>query len=143
MAATLVARLNELLEAERAGVEVMSRLLAEAPAGRDDALRAAFEHVRDDEAWSCAGLARAIDRLGGPRSSATGDFTAKVFALATLPDRLAMLNRGQRWVMRRLEQLGGEKLDEDTVTFLREMHARHARNVATCDELVARLAATR
>ena len=54
---TTVDRLNEILEAERAGVETLSRLFPEA---RTPEMRKLFEQVRDDEAWSCAGLARSI-----------------------------------------------------------------------------------
>ena len=52
---TAIDRLNELLEAERAGVDTLSRLFPEAPSPEMQTL---FEQVRDDEAWSCAGLVR-------------------------------------------------------------------------------------
>ena len=57
---TTIGQLNELLEAERAGVEAMSWLMAAAPTRE---LRAFLENGRDDEAWSCAGLAGAINTV--------------------------------------------------------------------------------
>jgi hypothetical protein len=52
---TAIDRLNELLEAERAGVDTLSRLFPEA---RSPEMQKLFEEVRNDEAWSCAGLVR-------------------------------------------------------------------------------------
>lgn len=54
--------MNELLKAERAGVETLSKLLLES---RSPEMRKLFEQVRDDEAWPCAGLAHSIKTLGG------------------------------------------------------------------------------
>jgi hypothetical protein len=126
----VVAALNELLEAERAGVAVMSRLLADASTAE---LQQLFSGVRDDEAWSCAGLAKAITRLGGPLSSAKGDFAEKVFALDGLHARLRLLNRGQAWVAKRLDRLLEQGLDTETTEFLRAMRDVHVANIASCE----------
>ena len=131
-------RLNELLLAERAGVETLSRLVE--TASTPD-LRTLFEAVRDDEAWSCAGLAKVIKRLGGVMSTGKGDFAEKVMAEPTLPARLRLLNRGQGWVVKRLTALLDRDLDGETRPFLEEMRAVHARNIAACDAVVARLEA--
>lgn len=133
---TAVERLNELLEAERAGVDTLSRLIPEAP---DAPAKRLFEEVRDDEAWSCAGLARAIRTLGGVMSEARGDFAAKVMAEPTLGARLALLNRGQGWVAKRLDGLIGEALPDEVTAFLVEMKRRHLVNIEACDRLAARL----
>jgi hypothetical protein len=129
----VIAALNELLEAERAGVEVMSRLLAEAPT---DELRQLFARVRDDEAWSCAGLAAAVTRLGARISSGKGDFAARVFAVAGLPARIRLLNRGQAWVARRLDRLLEQPLDQETASFLRAMRDTHVTNIESCERLL-------
>src|SRR5437870_6721933 len=130
--ATVVDRLNELLEAERAGVEALSRLIPEAP---DADARRLFESVRDDEAWSCAGLVRAIHALDGVMSEARGDFAAKVMAEPTLATRLKLLNRGQGWVAKRLDGLVGEPVPQDVTEFLIEMKRRHLANIQACDRL--------
>ena len=130
--------LNELLEAERAGVETLSRLVQVASAPK---LRRLLEGARDDEAWSCAGLAEAIKRRGGSMSTRKGDFADKVMGEPSLPARLRLLNRGQGWVVKRLDGLLGVDLGEETGTFLRQMRAVHVRNIDACDAVVARLEA--
>jgi len=129
---TTVDRLNEILEAERAGVETLSRLFPEA---RTPEMRKLFEQVRDDEAWSCAGLARSIKTLGGVMSEKKGDFAEKVMAEPTLSARLKFLNRGQMWVVKRLDALLGETLPQSVSEFLAEMKTRHLANIAACDKL--------
>ena len=54
---TAIDRLNELLEAERAGVDTLSHLF---PMARNPVMQKLFEEVSNDEAWSCAGLVRSI-----------------------------------------------------------------------------------
>ena len=129
---TTVDRLNELLGAERAGVETLSRLFPEA---RTPEMRELFEQVRDDEAWSCAGLARSIKTLGAVMSEKKGDFAEKVMAEPTLAARLKLLNRGQMWVVKRLDALWGETLPAPVSEFLAEMKTRHLANIAACDKL--------
>ncbi len=131
-----VARLNELLSAERAGVETLSRLLPLAPDAEAGRL---FEGVRDDEAWSCAGLVRAIRELGAEPTAEKGDFAGKVMAPPTLAAKLALLNRGQEWVTKRLDALVAAGLSAASTAFLTEMRARHLRNIEACDRLVKRL----
>lgn len=132
-----IERLNELLEAERAGVETMSHLIEVAITLE---MRKLFEGIRDDEAWSCAGLASAIRRQRGRMSETKGDFAEKVMAEPTLPDRLRMLNRGQGWVVKRLDAPLEKELDEESEAFLRQMRAVHVRNIERCDGLIAELA---
>jgi hypothetical protein len=79
-----VARLNELLEAERAGVETLQALIKTVPKGY---FRNHLVKIEADEAYFCAVLERAVRAAGGQPSRATGDFAAKVLALDTLVDR--------------------------------------------------------
>ena len=136
---TVVDRLNELLEAERAGVETLSRLCPEA---RSPEMRTLFEAVRSDEAWSCAGLARSIKTLGGVMSEKKGDFADKVASEPTLAARLQLLNRGQGWVVKRIDGLLGETLVESVSAFLEEMKVRHMANIEACDRLAESLDVT-
>jgi nitronate monooxygenase len=130
-------RLNELLEAERAGVDTLSRLFPEA---RSPEMQKLFEDVRDDEAWSCAGLVRSIKTLGGDISDKKGDFADKVMNEPTLAARLRLLNRGQGWVVKRLDGLLGEGLPEAVAGFLQEMKTRHVGNIEACERLAKSLA---
>ena len=133
---TLVDRLNELLEAERAGVETLTLLWLEA---RPPETRKLFEEVRDGEAWSCAGLVRSIRQLGGVMSDGTGDFAKKVMSEPSLAGRLCLLNRGQGWVVKRLDGLLGEPLPATVREFLEEMKARHVANIGACERLAESL----
>jgi nitronate monooxygenase len=133
---TTVDRLNELLEAERAGVETLSRLFPEA---HSPEMQKLFEGVRNDEAWACAGLVRSIKTLGGVTSEQKGDFAEKVMREPTLAARLRFLNRGQGWVVKRLDALTREPLPESVGEFLEEMKARHVTNIEACERLAESL----
>jgi hypothetical protein len=133
---TAIDRLNELLEAERAGVDTLSRLFPEA---RGPEMQKLFEEVRNDEAWSCAGLVRSIQTMGGAISEKKGDFAEKVMREPTLAARLRFLNRGQGWVVKRLDGLLGENLPESVGGFLEEMKTRHIANIEACERLAESL----
>ena len=136
MALTAIDRLNELLEAERAGVDTLSRLFPEA---RSPEMQRLFEEVRNDEAWSCAGLVRSLKTLGGTISEKRGDFAEKVKGEPTLAARLRLLNRGQGWVVKRLDGLLAEALPASVSEFLEEMKARHVTNIEACTRLAESL----
>jgi len=129
MGQEIVQRLNELLEAERAGVEVCAALAEAVPE-----LKPELDHLKKDEAWSYAGLHRRIVALGGAPSQKKGDFAQKVMALKGLVERLQLLSRGQRWVMKRIDALLEGWLDQETRTFLEEMQEIHRVNVDWCDQ---------
>jgi hypothetical protein len=133
---TVIDRLNELLEAERAGVDTLSRLFPEA---RGPEMQKLFEEVRNDEAWSCAGLVRSIKTMGGTISEKKGDFAEKVMREPTLAARLRLLNRGQGWVVKRLDGLLGETLAASVLGFLEEMKTRHITNIDACERLAESL----
>ena len=133
---TAIDRLNELLEAERAGVDTLSRLFPEA---RSPEMQKLFEEVRNDEAWSCAGLVRSIKAMGGSISEKKGDFAEKVMSEPTLTARLRLLNRGQGWVVKRLDGLLGETLPASVESFLEEMKTRHLGNIEACERLAESL----
>ena len=78
-------------------------------------------------------LSGRIEELGGQPTEVTGDFFEKVAAKEGLEARLSFLNRGQEWVVRKLEEIiptlpsGGLRDD------LAEMLRRHHVNIADCD----------
>jgi nitronate monooxygenase len=100
--APVIARLDELLEAERAGARVTLRSAAQA---QDGDMRELIEAVHRDEVKWCAMLMRAIRSLQGTPSSRTGAFYDKAMAFEVLDERLAFLNRGQGWVVKKLREL--------------------------------------
>jgi len=122
----LLAALDELLEAERAGACVALLTVKDASATLAPLVRA----IQHDEARWCALLTRSIQHLGGMPSRRTGDFYAKAMAIDDLPARLAFLNRGQRWVVRRLQALLPRLGDTPLQAELRAMLAAHEANIA-------------
>jgi len=126
----IVAALNELLEAERAGARVALRSRA---AAQDDAAEALLAAIQRDEARWCAVLTRAIHALDGTPSPRTGAFLDKALAIPELPARLAFLNRGQGWVVRKLTDLLPRIRDDELHAALRAMLDAHAHNIGTVE----------
>ena len=136
--AEIIARLNELLEAERAGVEAAAVLQHADVKGITDT---ELKKFGEDEASACAGLHRAILRYGGQPSTETGDFGRKVAALKTEGERLSLMARGQAWVAKRLDVLLGMPLDPETQAFLLEMREEHLENIDACNRRAEELSA--
>jgi nitronate monooxygenase len=133
-----ISRLNELLEAERAGVEVGAFLKQNLPKGY---FRNHLTKIEADEAVSCAVLERAVRSLGGEPSKGQNDFAQKVAALPTLAERLDLLARGQAWVVKRVDVLLAEELPDEALAELRDMRREHVENIDWCNEQVRELGA--
>lgn len=129
----LLAALNELLEAERAGARVMLHTARDV----EDGLRPLARDIQHDEAHWCDVLARAIHALSGTPSRETGAFLGKALAIEDPRERLAFVNRGQGWVVRRLDALLPLVTDDSLRAPLEEMRAAHQRNI---DRVAAQLA---
>jgi hypothetical protein len=127
----IAAFLNELLEAERAGTGVALKS-GEAAAGTKfaDLLR----DVHHDEARWCAMLLKQIKVLGVPASTKIGAFQEKAMAIEGLPDRIAFLNRGQGWVVRKLKEMMPKVRDDALHRDLAEMLQSHEVNIARASE---------
>ncbi len=125
----IIDRLNELLEAEWAGVEVAVKLAsAEWQSYTPEDLR----KFSEDEGWACSELRRAIVRHGGIPSPKMGGFAEKVLTLENEGERLELLIRGQMWVVKRIDQLLAMDLDPQTRAFLEEMREQHLENAHRC-----------
>lgn len=98
----LVAALDELLSAERAGVQVAKASLDEA---RNDLQRTVLTQVHRGEADSCKRLRDCLLLLGAEPGHERGAFYEKCMAIPDLGARLALVDRGQQWVIRKLEAL--------------------------------------
>jgi uncharacterized protein DUF6306 len=134
----IVSLLNDLLEAERAGVEAAAALRQ---TSGGDMTAAELDKFADDEASACAGLHRAILRYGGQPSDRTGDFGRRIAALQDEGDRLNLMARGQAWVVKRLDGLLSMPLDTETRIFLAEMRAQHLENIDACNRRAEDLSA--
>ena len=122
----LVACLNELLEAERAGARVT---LETARATGNPAIAELMRHIQQDEARWCAMLLRRIKGLGGIASPRMGGFYAKAMAIDDLAARIAFLNRGQGWVVRKLGDIIPKVRDAALHEDLNHMLSSHIANI--------------
>lgn len=118
--------LNRLLEAEKSGVVTLEYLLKAYPS---EGLEAPMQQVKEDEAWSCSGLIHAIQREGGTLGKQIGDFADKVKSLPSLREKLELLNKGQAWVARKIDEALSYGMDSKTREFLVEMKRRHEQNI--------------
>jgi len=127
----LVAFLNELLEAERAGTGVALKS-GQTAAGTTfaDLLR----DVHHDEARWCAMLLRQLKALGVPASTKIGAFQEKALAIEGLTERMAFLNRGQGWVVRKLKEMMPKVRDDALHRDLADMLESHEANIERASE---------
>ena len=126
----MLVALNELLEAERAGARVAMETARDMP---PCALTTLVQDVHKDEVRWCSMLMRAIKTLEGTASSATGAFWGKAMAIPDLEQRLDFLNRGQAWVVRRLEALIPRIQDAQIRADLALMLDAHRSNIKRVD----------
>jgi nitronate monooxygenase len=122
----LLTALNELLEAERAGAQVTSQTAA---AMTDTPVKALVTSICRDETRWCNVLTKAILSLHGTPTRRTGAFYEKAMIIGDLPQRMAFLNRGQEWVVRKLQTLLPGIRDERIQNDLAAMLASHEANI--------------
>ncbi|HZP45539.1 MAG TPA: DUF6306 domain-containing protein [Candidatus Binataceae bacterium] len=126
--------LNTLGEAERAGGRVLHELTA-LPQSLE--LREMLKKVGHDEGYYAGELAAHVRRLGGTPSNKTGDFVEKVRAVPDLKGKLELLNRGQRWVIRKINEQLPAVADETLHAFLKVMADGHEVNIGALDKALA------
>jgi hypothetical protein len=129
----LVAFLNELLEAERAGARVTRESAAAAGIGP---LAELLRAIHRDEARWCAMLSRHLRALGARPSRAVGAFYDKALLVADLGERVALLNRGQGWVARKLREILPRVLDPSLRADLTAMLVSHEANISRASDVV-------
>lgn len=127
--------LNTLLEAERAGAKGASAMRPEHE--NIGPLSTTMRDVARDEARFCAMLAGHIERLGGTPSQKTGAFFEKLMAIDGDAEKVAFLNRGQGWVVRKLQEALPKIQDDRLHRDLDDMLRVHERNIAACERIVA------
>lgn len=132
----VLAFLNELLEAERAGARVT---LETARAADNNPTAELMRTIQRDEARWCAMLARHIKALGAAPSPNVGAFYTKAMAIADLGERIAFLNRGQGWVARKLREMLPRLRDDRLHAELAKMLRSHEANIALANEIATRV----
>jgi hypothetical protein len=131
MDAQLEGFLNALGEAERAGGRVLHELTQMA---KSPELRELLKKVGHDEGYYAGELSAQVRRLGGAPSNQTGDFVEKVRAVTDFRGKLELLNRGQRWVIRKIEENLPGLNDADLRAFLDLMAKGHYQNIGALDD---------
>ncbi|WP_220463765.1 nitronate monooxygenase [Sediminihaliea albiluteola] len=98
----VIAALLELLAAERAGARVAAACQAIA---YDQESRTELRQLHKQEVTCCRALLRCLAHLDAKPGNAVGDFYGKVMALESFEERMALIEKGQRWVFRRVVKL--------------------------------------
>ena len=123
--------LNALGDAERAGGRVLHELTEQAASLE---LRELLRKVSHDEGYYAGELGHHVRRLGGNASNKTGDFVEKVRAVADFRGKLELLNRGQRWVIRKINENLAAISDPQLKAFLVVMAKGHEMNIGALEQ---------
>lgn len=127
----LINALNELLEAERAGAR--STLETIPQVSSKDLANLVLEIQQDEVRW-CKMLINSIHSLEHEPSRKTGQFYEKVMAISNLQERLIFINRGQSWVVKRLEKLIPKVIDQNIKKGLEQMLEAHKVNIKKVED---------
>jgi len=137
---SLIAELNTLLEAERAGARVAAHLVSDAERPELKALARVIQ--RDEVRW-CKMLIGALQTLEATPSKDVGGFYDKAMAIPDVEARFILVNRGQAWVVRKLKTLlpkvRADRLRADLIGML----AAHDHNISQAESTLAGLAEAR
>lgn len=123
--------LNALLEAERAGARVLAVLRDSVEVSSP--LHALLKALQKDEGANAVLLYQTLRRLGGAASHETGAFVGKTLAIDGLAARLNFVNKGQAWVVRKIDELLPAITDAYARTMLEEMRRSHVANIDACE----------
>ena len=125
----MIERMQELLVAERAGVKCLLAMAQEAPPGEKKEFLTA---LRNDEGRFCAGLYRFLQERGVSPRPGAGPFADKVLALPLDEERLALLIKGQAWVVRKIDELPEPEMTPGEKAFFADMREAHVVNIEAC-----------
>jgi nitronate monooxygenase len=129
---TLVDRMQELLEAERAGVKCLDAMADHAS---DMGKKELFTLFRNDEGKFCASLFRLIQARGAVPTKNMGAFADKVLALPTEAEQVALLIKGQAWVVRKIDEIPPAEMTAEEKAFFADMREVHVVNIDKCKKL--------
>lgn len=125
----MIDRMQELLEAERAGVRCLAAMADAAPEGEKKDF---LIFLRNDEGRFCAGLHDLITARGASPHDRVGAFAEKVLALEGEAERLALLIKGQAWVVRKIDEIPTAEMTPAEKSFFDDMHKAHVVNIEAC-----------
>jgi Domain of unknown function (DUF6306) len=119
---------NMLLEAERAGVAVLSELNMQT---EDRRLKPILKKFLRDEGVNCRILISLIHDQNAKPSDKTGTFVDKIHALDNLDEKIQLLIRGQAWVARKIKEFRFNLPAGSPYWFLEAIRVQHDENVDT------------
>jgi nitronate monooxygenase len=125
---TLLDFYNMLLEAERAGVTVLSEMNKQVENQR---LKPILEKFLRDEGVNCRILVSLIHDLNAKPSDKTGAFVDKIRALDDLDEKIQLLIRGQAWVARKIREFQSHLPIGSAYLFMDAIKVQHEENVDT------------
>ncbi|MGZ9138100.1 MAG: DUF6306 domain-containing protein, partial [Candidatus Deferrimicrobiaceae bacterium] len=131
---TLIDRMQELLEAERAGVKCLEVMADHAS---DMEKKELFSLFRNDEGKFCAGLFRWLQARGAVPTKNIGAFAEKVIALPTETEQVALLIKGQGWVVRKIDEIPPAEMNAEEKAFFADMKEVHVVNIEKCKKYVS------
>jgi len=131
---TLIDRMQELLEAERAGVKCLDAMADHAS---DMGRKELFTLFRNEEGKFCAGLFRLLQSHGAVPTLNVGAFADKVLALPTEGEQVALLVKGQTWVVRKIDEIPPEEMNAEEKAFFTDMREVHVVNIEKCRKFVS------
>lgn len=129
----LIVFLNTLLEAERAGVKVLSDLIQEVD---NDNLKSMMREFLVDEGMNCQILSSSIKHLKGEPSRNTGNFVDKIQALIDQKKKIELLIKGQEWVAKQIRMNRLLFSPGSLVFFLESIKIQHEENVDAMKKLI-------
>jgi hypothetical protein len=125
---TLLDFYNMLLEAERAGVTVLSEMDKQV---EDQQLKPILKKFLRDEGVNCRILVSLIHDLNAKPSDKTGAFVDKIRALDNLDEKIQLLIRGQAWVARKIREFQSHLPIGSAYLFMDAIKVQHEENVDT------------
>ncbi len=122
----LITFLNTLLEAERAGVKVLSDMIREVD---DEDLKSMMREFLSDEGMNCQIFSTLIKHLKGEPSKNIGNFVDKIQALKNTNEKLQLLVKGQEWVAKQI-RINRSLFKPGSLSFFMEsIKVQHEENV--------------
>ena len=132
---TLLDFYNLLLEAERAGVTVLSEMNKQV---EDQRLSPILKKFLRDEGVNCRILVSLIHDISGKPSDKTGAFVDKIRALENLDDKIRLLIRGQTWVARKIKEFRFDLPAGSAYWFMEAIKKQHEENGDTLNKYLDR-----
>jgi hypothetical protein len=129
----LIVFLNTLLEAERAGVKVLSDMIREVEDGN---IKSMMREFLADEGMNCQILSTLIKHHNGEPSGNTGNFVNKIKSLNNQKEKIELLIKGQEWVAKQIRNNRALLNPGSLSFFLESIKVQHEENVDAMRKLL-------